>query len=129
VLVVVRRRVTGYGAVRWKRWLGPLLVALVVAGCEARSSGRVEPIVDLAALLPYTDDAARTEEIHPGDPAHRKHLLRGWSAPVAHPDGPPRARFVGGRTATHDFQAGHKPRQLTVHDARTLDPPGPAPRK
>jgi arylsulfatase A-like enzyme len=111
----------------------PLLAIAVLAGlaaCDAgsRSARPEETVLDLAALLPFTDDAPRTTEIRPGDPAARAHLLRGWSAPVRLDDGTSGARIVNGRMGTVVFHAGRKPYPITVRVERRLDGEAPPPR-
>ena len=111
---------------------GPFLAIVVLAGlaaCDAAPrSTSPEVVLDLAALLPFTDDAAPTTEIRPGDPAQRMHLLRGWSAPMRLDDGTSGARIVNGWMGTVVFHAGHKPHPISVRVERRLLGDAPPPR-
>jgi len=88
--------------------------------CREAPSSR-ETVVDLVALLPFTEEAPPTTVIRPGDPADHGALLRGWSAPVTLPDGTVGARIGDERAAALVFHAGPKPQPLTVTIDRTLD--------
>jgi arylsulfatase A-like enzyme len=97
---------------------------LAVAACDSPSTrAPVVPVVDLISLLPYSDEAPRTEVIRPGDPTDRTYLLRGWSAPVRLEDGTIGARIGNDRVGTLIFSAGRKPQALTVTVERTRDMP------
>ena len=121
------RRGTIAWLVRVPTRLTTILLAIATVACGGPApTSRDEPVVDLIALLPYSDDGPRTLEVRPGDPADRTHLVRGWSAPVL-VEGTAGARIVNGRIGTLLFHAGRKPRAMTVHIDRVRERPEPPP--
>src|SRR5262245_31521401 len=102
-----------------------LLAAVVgVVSCAAPAeemAGR-EPIVDLAAVFPFTEHRPATRRIDVGQPRDRGSLGGGWTEPETLADG------TGGRSNAASvtrlsFDAGHDPTPLRVALRARVDLP------